>query len=393
MPPDEGRRARPEKPLDQARPPSAAPAKHATPRRVSATQRAVFRRRRAGALGVLVVIGAVVYGIVAALSSSTPPARHGVTRKRSALTSHRPAPASSRRPTAPPDVLTGLFAWHLPNPIGGEVIVTTRQPHQLLLAGGVSAAGTTDDGVYSLLSTNGSLVPLSNLPAATENAAGAMLGGELVVLGGGEATPTAGVQGFNGTSSSLIGSLPQPRADAGSVTIDGTDYVVGGYSGGSMDAEVLATTDGTTFTDVAALPVPVRYPAVAARGTSIYLFGGLASGGAPVDTVQVVNTLTRRARIVGHLPTPLSGAVAVDLGASIYVAGGLRGTSAATVTSEVLGYEPAGKRFVRAGSLAVAVSDAGAAVTGGELVIVGGETSAGVLTGDAQFVRREGSGR
>ncbi|MEI4861666.1 hypothetical protein Q8G41_29190, partial [Klebsiella pneumoniae] len=57
--------------------------------------------------------------------------------------------------------------------------------------------------------------------------------------------------------------LPEPRADATAVTLGRVAYLVGGYAGAVMDPEVLATRTGAAFADVAALAVPVRYPAVA----------------------------------------------------------------------------------------------------------------------------------
>jgi hypothetical protein len=55
---------------------------------------------------------------------------------------------------------------------------------------------------------------------------------------------------------------------------------------------VLATTNGHTFMAVARLPVPVRYPAVAALGGQIFVFGGQAATGAhagtPTDVIQAV---------------------------------------------------------------------------------------------------------
>ena len=77
----------------------------------------------------------------------------------------------------------------------------------------------------------------------------------------------------------MTGSLPTPRSDAQAVTIGGTAYLVGGYHGNKPDASVLATADSRTFTTVATLQVPVRYPAVAALGGQIYLFSGQAITG------------------------------------------------------------------------------------------------------------------
>ena len=62
----------------------------------------------------------------------------------------------------------------------------------------------------------------------------------------------------------VAGQLPQPRSDLATTTVGRTDYIVGGYDGTTYDPSVLATTDGTHFTSVANLPVPVRYPAVVA---------------------------------------------------------------------------------------------------------------------------------
>ena len=73
--------------------------------------------------------------------------------------------------------------------------------------------------------------------------------------------------------------MPAPRSDAVAVTIGPTTYIVGGYDGTHPDAPVLATTNGRTFTTVAALRIPVRYPAVAALGGQIFVFGGQAITG------------------------------------------------------------------------------------------------------------------
>jgi len=77
---------------------------------------------------------------------------------------------------------------------------------------------------------------------------------------------------------------------------------------------------------VASLPVPVRYPGVAAMGGRIFVFGGQAingpDAGKPVDAIQVIDPGHHRASVVGHLPETLSGAAAVTLDGHIFVAGG-----------------------------------------------------------------------
>ena len=78
-----------------------------------------------------------------------------------------------------------------------------------------------------------------------------------------------------------------------------------------------------TFRTVTDLSVPVRYPAVAALGGLIYVFGGESADGLPVSAVQVVNPGDGTDKVIGQLPLPLSGAAAGVLDGVIYIAGGV----------------------------------------------------------------------
>ncbi len=173
------------------------------------------------------------------------------------------------------------------------------------------------------------------------------------------------------------------RADAGAVTIGRTAYVVGGYDGKAMEPEVVSTTDGRSYRPVVALPVPVRYPALAVLGSQIYVFGGLLANGHPSNAVQLVDPANRTAHVVGRLPKPLDGAAAGVLGGTVYLAGGSNGRGP---TSAVYAFEPGNASFLRAGSLRVPTANAGTAVSDGRLWIVGGESSGGRPTGDVQMV-------
>ena len=204
----------------------------------------------------------------------------------------------------------------------------------LTILGGLTTGDTSSSGIYLLDTTQGALSHVGSLAEPLHDAAGAVLGGRDVVMGGGspstvggvEAYPSAATAGGGATTASVIGTLPQPRSDATEVTTGTTGYVVGGYDGTTADADVLSTVDGRTFHPVAALPVPVRYPAVAAVNGKIYVFGGQAIAGAaagdPVTAIQMVDPARRTASVVGHLPETLSGAAAVTMGAHIYVIGG-----------------------------------------------------------------------
>ena len=196
----------------------------------------------------------------------------------------------------------------------------------------------------------------------------------------------------------MTGTLGAARSDATAVTIGGTAYVVGGYTGGGPDAQVLATSDGRHFRSVAALRVPVRYPAIAAFGGKIFVFGGQAvtgpAAGKPVNTIQVIDPARRSASVAGHLPEPVAGAAAVTVGGQVYVAGGdaaappaadpggLGSTQFGSVpapghdsptVSAIWAFDPV-TALLPAGHLQVPVSHAGVAVLGSTAWIVGGES-------------------
>ncbi len=347
-------------------------------------RRAIVRRRMV-AIGVVVVV--VTVGAVAISSSGS--STKAVPRVPVAsLVSHTVAAVES-----------GVLPWSLSAPISRELVLPGAGS-ALVIAGGLSAGQSSASGVFSLDTVTGTLSALGALPSAVHDAAGASVGGHDLVLGGGSPTTTAGVEAFaapvgaSGKVSPIVaGQLPQPRSDAVGVTIGTTAYVVGGYDGTNPDANVLATTDGQHFTTVATLAVPVRYPAAAAFGGAIYVFGGQAvtgaSAGQAVDSIQRIDPATHQVSVVGHLPGPLAGAMAAVLGGQIYVAGGAAQTGATAspgpASTAIWAFDPAKGTMLNAGNLIVPTSYAGIAVVGSRAWIVGGESS-GALTASVQML-------
>ena len=238
-------------------------------------------------------------------------------------------PVRARAAAAPP-VLdaaeSGLLPWHLAAPLSRAVVVP-GSPGQLIVLGGLTPAGTSASGVNVVRTATGAARQIGALSAPLHDAAGVSSGGRALVFGGGSPVTVGTVQAFPGAGTARVtGSLPAPRSDAAAVTIGGTAYVVGGYDGSKPDASVLATTDGRTFTTVTALPVPVRYPAVAALDGMIYAFGGQAitgpAAGAAVNVIQAVDPARHTAAVIGRLPEPLAGAAAVTVDGEVFVAGG-----------------------------------------------------------------------
>jgi outer membrane protein assembly factor BamB len=290
-----------------------------------------------------------------------------------------------------PAIESGIMPWQLAAPISREVVLPDPTAGSLLVAGGLEAGGASASGVFTLAVHEGTLAQVGSLPEATHDAAAAFVGTTAVVVGGGAATPSSTVQGFtppvaghSSISASVLGHLTQARADAAAVQVGGVTYVVGGYNGSAMDPEVLATTDGRTFRSVARLPEPIRYAAVAALDGKIYAFGGLASNGKPVSTVQVIDPTAHTATIsTAHLQIAVSGAVAAVLGGTVYLAGGSTGSAP---SGEIWAFNPSHGTLLIAGHLMKPVAYAGAAVTGGRAYIIGGEVAGGTGTSYVQML-------
>jgi outer membrane protein assembly factor BamB len=300
------------------------------------------------------------------------------------------------------------------------------------VAGGLAASGSAN-GVYAIRPISGAARWIGTLRVPVHDAAAAVCGRRVLVFGGGSQATIASVQavtlrarrsqggGSLAATAVLAGSMPAPRSDAAAVSIGRTCYVVGGYTGARPDAPVLATTDGRTFTTVARLPVPVRYPAVAALGGQIYVFGGQTVGGsrpgAPVSVIQAVDPARRTAAVIGRLPEPLAGAAAVTVGGELFVAGGespaarpavpglgttqlgpggpgtgpgaparTASPAIAPTVSTIWAFNPATRRLLPAGRLQVPVSHAGVAVAGSRAWIIGGESD-GALVSAVQMLR------
>ncbi|MEA2556315.1 MAG: hypothetical protein QOI60_1646 [Actinomycetota bacterium] len=275
-------------------------------------------------------------------------------------TASRPAPLV-------PSIHTASF--RLPSPLQREVVVPTEAG--LLLAGGLTSADASLATVARMDPESGALTPLGSLTTPVHDAAGAILGGRLVVFGGGAATSLDTVQAFdpaNGTSS-VVAHLPGPRSDLAVAMVGTTAYVIGGYDDVSPRREIYATTDGSTFRKVADLPTGLRYPGVAVVGSKIIIVGGQTAAGASAAVLSF-DPATRRVRKLATLPTPIGHAAVFPMGGLVCVVGGLTagGVAVRTVTT-------IDARTGVVASLPLlhrAITDAGVGLTNNGALIIGG---------------------
>jgi Kelch motif len=295
--------------------------------------------------------------------------------------------------SATPTVSVSLMTTQLAAPISGEVVLPGTGT-QLVIMGGTTTGGSTAPGVFTLDTDTGSLQHVGNLTGPLADAAGAVLEGRDVVLGGATPPPLSTSQGLPAPvpatgattaapqgpvpTASPLGALPNPRADSAVSSIGSKAYLVGGDDGTKADASVLATADGRAFSSVASLLTPVRFPAVAAVGRKLYVFGGevaSASGAwTPVDEIQMVDPFRHTARIVGHLPQALSQAAAVTLANQVFVVGGLSGVSPGA-SATIWWWDLLHKKLFPVGQLKEGVCRAGVALSGSSIWVVGGESN------------------
>jgi outer membrane protein assembly factor BamB len=89
-----------------------------------------------------------------------------------------------------PAVEAGVLPWQLAAPISREVVLPSPPNQaggrdQLVIAGGLDSAGSSVSGIFTLSTSNGHLTLIGSLAVPTHDAAGTVVGGLGLVLGGG----------------------------------------------------------------------------------------------------------------------------------------------------------------------------------------------------------------
>jgi len=370
-------------------------------RQTRSARRLRRRRHRIAAIGALAVL--VLAGVVFVSCSGGSSTTSTTTTKPSSGTTK---PGHS---TGPPSIEAGVEPWQLQAPLSREAVVANGSG--LTVLGGITPAGSSVTGVYTLDPATGAHTAAGTLPDAVHDGAGGALGSSTFVFGGGSPTTFATVQSIatpaippsGSPTGAVAGQLPQPRSDLAVTTVTvgktTTAYLVGGYDGTTYLPGVLSTTDGSHYSSVANLPVPVRYPALAALKGNVYAFGGqtAAPGSATTatDAIQRIDPVTHRATVVGHLPQTLYGAAAFVIAGTIYVAGGQ--IPAGPTLTQIYAYVPSTGKVLDAGLLPQAVAFGGYAtvgsgtsaigyIVGGEVAAQSGNDQAGVASGSLQTV-------
>jgi N-acetylneuraminic acid mutarotase len=217
---------------------------------------------------------------------------------------------------------------HLPQPVSRAAAAVVGR--DVVVLGGLAPGDVTTGRVVTVRIGSYAAALAGQLREPVHDVAGVALAGRAVVFGGGAATESSDIQAWSGGTSRVIGALPEGRSDAAVAVVDATAYVVGGFDGQGMTRSILASTDGRSVHPVGRLRVGVRYPAVAAYRGSVWVFGGQlattegTSSGAQSDVIQRFDVATGKTVVVGHLPRTLGHAMAFRTGHRCRVAGRLR---------------------------------------------------------------------
>jgi len=240
-------------------------------------------------------------------------------------------------------------------------------PDGRILALGGLVAGSSSDEI--LAGPPSQLRLVGSLPAATHDAAAALAGSVSYLFGGGQAVSTDSIVRIDpGTGrASPAGTLGEPLSDLGAANLDGTVYLVGGYTGSRFATAVLRFRPGRSPTVVTRLPSGLRYAGVAARGGKIYVAGGLTTAGNS-RAVFAVDPVRRSVSRVATLPAPLAHVALAPLGSRLLLVGG--------GSRSVLSIDPSAGTVRVVARLPQALADPAAVAQQGNVFVLGGGTDA-----------------
>ncbi len=248
----------------------------------------------------------------------------------------------------------------------------------LYVLGGLDATGAPSSDVERVEPATSKVTQAGHLSTPTSGASAVASGGKILLFGGAAgpgSAPLNLVQLFDPATggTAQTGPLPHPRTEAAATQVGNEIVVLGGFDATGAVPDILATADGSSFHAVGKLTTPVRAPAVAVVGTTVYVFGGVVSGpdytGTFSASVQSYNISTGLSKVVGTLPSPLAHARAVAVGDQVFVIGG---STPSGPSAAIQRFDPRTGRLTPAGNLPGPVADPAAGTIGNTTYLAGG---------------------
>ena len=201
-----------------------------------------------GAVAAIVVVGSIIFR-QPHRSADAPPT----------TTAQARTPIVVRRRVAPP-VFRERVTGALPAPLQDPSSAVSGA--RIVLAGGLTAADTSTDGVLAARSAGAATI--GRLPSPRHDTAAAAIGSSVYVFGGGNGVAQLDdiVRIAATGATSVVAHLPAASSDSTAAAIGGTAYIVGGFTGTRWLDTIVAYKPGAAARVVGHLPFPVRYTAV-----------------------------------------------------------------------------------------------------------------------------------
>ena len=175
-------------------------------------------------------------------------------------------------------------------------------------------------------------------------------------------------------------NLPVPLHHAMMVSYQGTVWVIGGFQPrgseiiGVASAQVLHLNQAqTAWVDGPPLHHARGAGAAAVVGNKIVVAGGRTAGTSPAEVIPTEIFDGTSWHDAAGIPVPVDHLAAVSDGTYLYAVGG-RQLEVTSNTAAVQRFDPAANRWIQLPAAPGKVSDAGAAIVGGRLIVVGGES-------------------
>jgi len=326
------------------------------------------------ALAALIVAATALAGCGGGSQTTSSPSLTTTVASSSGTVTSSSATSSTRTATArPAPAVTLSVARRLALPAARAGAAVTTIDQGAIVAGGLSDADSATDTVF-VLHPDGRVGVLSPLPGAIHDAAAATLGTRVLTFGGGASEGSDHIVQVLPGPPHRVGTLPQALSDLVAAEVGGTAYVAGGWNGTATNRTIYAVTSAGRVRRAGTLPLGVRYPAAAALGGRLILAGGETTSGAPTGAAWSFDPQTGAVARLPRLPEPTDHAAGVTLNGRFYSVGGLR---RGTLTAAIVSWAPGERRWRRAGTLPVALSDASAVPFGSGVAVLGGRSASG----------------
>jgi N-acetylneuraminic acid mutarotase len=282
---------------------------------------------------------------------------------------------------------TGVWRTEPPLPVPRTEVGAAISGREIVVVGGYLEDGQTTarTDLYDPVARTWRQGP--DLPEPLNHAAAATLRGAAVVVGGyGAGGPTQVAAQLDGEAWRALPPLLAPRAAAAAVALKGRLYVVGGVARAGLAKSMLAYDPAQKRWAYLPGPTPRQHLAVAAARGRIYVLAGRSAG---YDTntalVESWRPGEKRWRREPPLPEARGGTAAAVAGGLVVSVGG---ESPAGTHAAVFAFDPKSRAWQRLTDLPTSRHGLGAVSFGGEVYVMGGGPEPGLTVSGANEVLR-----